>query len=273
MDGRVALADDFELLYYGYSAGGVLGAGLVSSVVPFERGVLGAGGDPWTFLLPRSNNFRFYKMVMGASVQEGYHIRLALNLMQVFFDDITGVASYRFSEPPGVGADTDLVSGATNTASDEVLTPQLLIFAGLGDANVPRLGTETLSRGFNCSTFENTVETNPFGEDALYGLHVREMRRDFEDGDRGCMLVELLYESEFEQMPLDSSFPPESEVHFCLPEDNEVQDTVAIFLRLSLSLSLNLSLSLSLSLSLTQKERHRIGHVLAIRSRLRAEIR
>mmetsp|Transcript_41790 Transcript_41790/g.130895 ORF Transcript_41790/g.130895 Transcript_41790/m.130895 type:complete len:268 (-) Transcript_41790:234-1037(-) len=231
MDGRVALADDFELLYYGYSAGGVLGAGLVSSVVPFERGVLGAGGDPWTFLLPRSNNFRFYKMVMGASVQEGYHIRLALNLMQVFFDDITGVASYRFSEPPGVGADTDLVSGATNTASDEVLTPQLLIFAGLGDANVPRLGTETLSRGFNCSTFENTVETNPFGEDALYGLHVREMRRDFEDGDRGCMLVELLYESEFEQMPLDSSFPPESEVHFCLPEDNEVQDTVAIFLR------------------------------------------
>jgi len=195
-----------EVIYYGISAGGILGSGLVTSYAPFSRAVLGVPGLPFTFLLPRSNNFVLYKKVLLRTVYSGLALRVVLSLAQLYFDEVTGVTRI-----------------AENSMGVPSLTPQVLLQAGLGDANVPRLGAEVLARTYgHCAAFESAWSVNPYGDADLHGIEKVSSSSKQPHVNRSkpaCWLTEVDYQKEQQAMPTSNIFPPGSHVHFCLRRD------------------------------------------------------
>mmetsp|Transcript_65227 Transcript_65227/g.172870 ORF Transcript_65227/g.172870 Transcript_65227/m.172870 type:complete len:982 (-) Transcript_65227:10-2955(-) len=181
---HIRLAPSLEVLYYGFSVGGILGAGLVTSIIPFHRAVLGAPGAPWTWTSTRNADFGIYSRVLLRSVYGSHHARLLLVLVTSTFDEI---------------------SVAAMSLTRESLTPEVLIQAGLGDVLVPSLASETVARSFSrCSAFESAWNVNPHRDGSLWGI----MQND-SDGvallRHEAWLTEFLYIEEHDALPDDNS--------------------------------------------------------------------
>lgn len=196
-----ALAREPEYLFYGYSLGGILGSSLVTNVVGFERAVLGAGGAPFSFLLPMSDNFIVYKALLMLSLYDGRSLRVLLALLQGAFAMVSGISS----------AQTELPSVR------DAKTPRILLYTGLGDSNVPSIGAETLARQLNCTVAPSAEALNP----DLAGLRSAPPGATGRDG---CTLLQLRYEEELQRVASTRGFAfmPATDVHLCMPVDGAV---------------------------------------------------
>lgn len=222
---HIEMADELQVLFYGYSCGGILGAGLVSNVVPFDRAALGASAVPFTSVIARSADFRIYKQVMLRGVYGGHNVRLALAIWTVCFDDFTAAAM-----------------GSTKRPFP--LTERLLLQAGLGDPEVAVIGTETLFNSFEDTfprmralAFSSAWLVNPLANVSFSPRTVERVGHrgnssrpwaDVEPGAPQVWITEMLFEREFLAIPKDSSIPEVQQlyatptwmnVHLCLRQD------------------------------------------------------
>ena len=210
--GMVTLGEDPEIVFYGFSAGGILGAGLAGGVIPFARAVLSGAGVPFTLILPRSNNWRIFDAMLRTVVYDGVAVRTVIAIAQLLFDDVTGVA----------------------VAARPALTPRVMLQAGLGDSNVNRLSTETLARVLACSSFPRAFDAHPDGIGALFGVSRIAGAAANATWPLGagpaCLMHEMVYEAQYAQMPRGNGFPPQTIVHFALAGDVAMQKQAASWL-------------------------------------------
>lgn len=182
-----------EMNFWGISAGGILGGGLVTSYVSYTRAILGAAGIPFSLILARSDAFTILNSVMKCSVYHPVSVRTVLGLVQLFFDETTAVASTAVRDP--------------------YLTPRILLQDGLGDSTVTPISLENLGRSMrNCAAFESEWSVNPHGESALYGI-ARHNTSTFASGP--CMLTQVRYSVPYAKIPQTDQFPPRTKVHSC----------------------------------------------------------
>ncbi|KAG7344243.1 hypothetical protein IV203_022251 [Nitzschia inconspicua] len=183
-------------IFYGISQGGILGAGYVSlagKTKLIDRGILGVPGTPFALVLTRSLDFAGYDTLILFNFYNNRHVRMLLSLVQMAWDpaEASGHRAMPTTEP----------------------IPRLLLQAGLGDPVVPTIAAEALARSLGASTLPNTPR-------AIFGISQAPAASS--DGSTlgpDVTLSELLYEREFNSLPLDDRFASENSVHWCVRVD------------------------------------------------------
>ncbi len=134
----VPLADPDRMWFYGVSQGGILGGAYMSLSTDITRGVLGVPGTPFSFLTTRSKNFdpQFFTL-FRTKYPDPVDITWWLSALQIPWDVGDGAAY-----APTLGSGDRL---------DGVPEKQILIQAGVGDAQVPTLGAHMLARSIGAS--------------------------------------------------------------------------------------------------------------------------
>ena len=124
---------DQPISYYGNSQGSVIGGGYFASSLELERATLGVPGSPFALLLTRSLDFESYNVLLKLQLANEADLRLTLSLVQQIWD---------VAESGGwlqtIGSDN----------APGVSKKQVLMQAGLGDAQVTPLGAEVMARGW-----------------------------------------------------------------------------------------------------------------------------
>jgi acetyl esterase/lipase len=182
-------------IYYGISQGGILGAGYLSVIGRtklVERGILGVPGTPFALVLSRSLDFAGYDRLLLLNFYNNRHVRIMLTLVQMAWDSTEA-------------------SGQLARPVSEIL-PRILLQAGLGDPVVPTIAAETLARAMRASTLPN----NPRD---IYGVPVADAASNEAYLGPDITLVELLYEKEYNSLPLDDTFAKKNAVHYCVRMD------------------------------------------------------
>lgn len=197
--------------FYGISQGGILGAGYASLSGPtglIDRAVLGSPGTPFALIMSRSLDFRGYDAILLLNFYNNRHVRVLLSLVQMAWDSVeaSGVLAPPVTEP----------------------FPRTLIQAGLGDVVVTTIASEALARAFAASTLPNSPRTDIFGIPASTSS-TSTLANDTLDGP-WAVLTELLYEKEYESLPLDDEFAQPNSVHFCVRWDPHLISQVAEFI-------------------------------------------
>lgn len=190
--------------FYGISQGGILGGGYMSyigSTGYVQRGVLGVPGTPFALVMSRSLDFSGYDMILLLNFYNNRHVRILLSLVQMAWDstEASGHQAPPVREP----------------------IPRLLLQAGLGDPVVPTLAAEALARSLNASTLPNSPRL-------IYGVTAGDAASAESSGvdvDNSTYLgphvtlSELLYEKEYNSLPLDDHFAESNKVHICVRLD------------------------------------------------------
>lgn len=184
--------------YYGISQGGILGAGYMSymgSTGLVDRGVLGVPGTPFALVMSRSLDFSGYDLLLLLNFYNNRHVRILLSLVQMAWDsaEASGHQAPPVKEP----------------------IPRLLLQAGLGDPVVPTIAAEALARALNASTLPNNPRS-------IYGIAASEPASPTNTTWLGpqVTLNELLYEKEYNSLPLDDTFAQMNPVHICVRLDD-----------------------------------------------------
>jgi hypothetical protein len=121
------------------------------------------------------------------------HVRILLSLVQMAWDstEASGHRAAPVSEP----------------------LPRLLLQAGLGDPVVPTIAAEALARAVGASTL-------PKSPRQVFGVPVSTAANaDKNELGPDVTLSELLYEREFNGLPMDNTFAKENAVHECVRLD------------------------------------------------------
>jgi hypothetical protein len=191
-------------VFYGISQGGILGAGYTALSGPtglIDRGVLGVPGTPFALVLTRSLDFVGYDALLLMNFYTNRHVRIFLSLVQMAWDSVeaSGLLAKPVTEP----------------------YPRLLLQAGLGDSIVPTNAAEALARALGAKTLPN----NPRH---IFGIDVSQAADETQDGP-DVTLTELLYEKEFNSLPLDDVPAKHNSVHFCVRTDEALIIQIAEF--------------------------------------------
>jgi len=191
-------------VFYGISQGGILGAGYTSlsgATGLIHRGILGSPGSPFALVLSRSLDFSSYDVLLLMNFYTNRHVRILLGLVQMGWDstEASGVLALPVSEP----------------------IPRILIQAGLGDPVVPTIAAEALARAFDASILPGNPRT-------IFGVPTLQAANETWDGPH-VTLTELLYEKEFNSLPLDDVVAAPNSVHYCVRLDNKLIKQIAEF--------------------------------------------
>eukprot|EP00578_Thalassiosira_sp_NH16_P018857 CAMPEP_0181089100 /NCGR_PEP_ID=MMETSP1071-20121207/7127_1 /TAXON_ID=35127 /ORGANISM="Thalassiosira sp., Strain NH16" /LENGTH=796 /DNA_ID=CAMNT_0023171035 /DNA_START=286 /DNA_END=2676 /DNA_ORIENTATION=- len=187
-------------MFYGISQGGILGGGylaLSASTALIDRGVLGSPGTPFTAVLTRSLDFVKYDTVMLFNFYNNRHVRLLLSLLQMGWDS---VESSGLLAPPVYDS-----------------LPPILLQTGLGDPIVPTSACEGMARAMNASTLPNNPRS-------VFRVPVAQAANQ-----PNAILTELMYEKEYNSLPLDNTLPEKNSVHFCVRWDHAMIDQIVEF--------------------------------------------
>jgi hypothetical protein len=123
-----------KLAYYGISQGGILGGAYVAFSRDHHRGVLGVPGTPYALLLGRSVDFDLYKSIFQLNMYTWRHIRLAITLMGMLWDQGEAAGWLSLMKPQN---------------------KQILMQAAIYDAQVTTLGAEIMARAYGAHTVAN----------------------------------------------------------------------------------------------------------------------
>lgn len=157
VDGRSILGDD--LVYYGISQGGIMGAATTALAQDWTRAVLGVPAVNYSILLDRSVDFDSYRLVMEPSYPAAADRQLALAMIQMLWDagEGNGYVHHLISDP------------LPNTPEH-----QILLQAALGDHQVANVATEIEARTVGLPTHRpyvgvgrSTADEPAWGLDAL----------------------------------------------------------------------------------------------------------
>jgi hypothetical protein len=195
---KISTAEDSAptSIFYGISQGGILGAGYVSlagKTQLIDRGILGVPGTPFALVLTRSLDFAGYDKLMLFNFYNNRHVRILLSLVQMAWDsaEASGHRAGPVAEP----------------------IPRLLLQAGLGDPVVPTIAAEALARAMGASTLPNSPRR-------IFGIpEAPDAGSNGGGNGPDVTLSELLYESEFNSLPLEDTFAKENAVHWCVRVD------------------------------------------------------
>jgi hypothetical protein len=181
-------------VFYGISQGGILGAGYMALSGPtglIDRGVLGVPGTPFALVMTRSLAFAEYDALLLMNFYTNRHVRILLSLVQMAWDSVeaSGLLAKPVTEP----------------------YPRLLLQAGLGDATVPTNAAEALARALGAKTLPNNPRR-------IFGIEESQAADETQDGP-DVTLTELLYEKEFESLPVDDVLAKDNSVHYCVRKD------------------------------------------------------
>jgi len=192
-------------VFYGISQGGILGAGytaLMGSTNLIDRAVLGVPGTPFAFILTRSLEFEGYDKILLLNFYNNRHVRILLSLTQMAWDSTEG---------------SGLLAGPI-----EEPFPRLLLQAGLGDATVPTLAAECLSRALGAQIL-------PGSPRQIYGIPLGTPANETFDGPH-VTLTELLFEDEYATLPVDDTPRPRNRVHYCVRKDSQILKQIETFI-------------------------------------------
>jgi hypothetical protein len=135
-----SLFDTEKMHYYGISQGSILGGGYLGLAADIDRAVLGVGGMPFNLILTRSGDFdpEFFTLLRTMYPDEA-DVTWWLAAIQTLWDQGEGGGYSRVltSDPlPGTPA------------------KQVLIQAGIGDAQVPTLSAHVSARAFGAAMID-----------------------------------------------------------------------------------------------------------------------
>ena len=195
-------------IFYGISQGGILGAGYTTLLEPtklIDRAVLGVPGTPFALVMSRSMDFAGYDAIMLLNFYNNRHVRIFLSFAQMLWDSCEGAG---LLAPPLQGD-----------------VPRILIQAGLGDAVVPTIAAEALSRALGAVVLPNNprkgifdIPIGPAAQGEFLGPHVT--------------LTELLFKKENASLPTsdDYSAVDGNAVHWCVRNDKVMIQQVEAFI-------------------------------------------
>jgi hypothetical protein len=180
--------------YYGNSQGAVVGCGYCAYQRDIRRCTCGVPGCPFALILSRSKDFAPYYTALKLQFTHAQDIRLAITLMQVLWDQ-----------------------GESGGWLGEMAPKQVLLQAGIGDAQVNNLGAELMARAYSASTVK--PQTRP-----VYGVPERDGSFD------GSALVEWLYDDVPDSPQGDVPRSDEKDVHECPRKEPSAQRQMKLFL-------------------------------------------
>mmetsp|Transcript_1339 Transcript_1339/g.3784 ORF Transcript_1339/g.3784 Transcript_1339/m.3784 type:complete len:242 (-) Transcript_1339:388-1113(-) len=167
-----------------------------------DRSVLGVPGTPFALIMTRSLDFADYDTLMLLNSYNNRHVRLLLGLVQMAWDSVEG-------------------AGTLARPQTEAF-PRVLMQAGLGDVEVPTIAAEALARGFDARTLPNNPRK-------LFGIPEGKPANKTYDGPH-VTLTEMLYETQYDSLPIDDEARTSNYVHLCLKMDSRMQRQVAQFI-------------------------------------------
>lgn len=159
--------------YYGNSQGSVIGGGYFASSMELERGVLGVPGSPFALLLSRSKDFAEYNILLKLQLANELDLRLTLSLVQQIWDVAeSGGWLQTIGGGDANSEDRDQKKSAAGNSEKVATLPkkQVLMQAGLGDAQVTPLGAEVMARGWAAGGLDMSLLETPTRP--VYGLNV-----------------------------------------------------------------------------------------------------
>ena len=166
-----------------------------------DRAVLGVPGTPFALVMSRSLDFVLYDTLLLFSFYHNRHIRILLSLLQMGWDSLEA-------------------SGLLAPPVNEQY-PRLLLQAGLGDPVVPTSAAEALGRALGASIL-------PKNPRQIFGIPVSHPSNQTWMGP-DVTLTEVLYEKEYNMLPLDDVFGPNNNVHICVRLDQNLQQQLTAF--------------------------------------------
>jgi hypothetical protein len=185
--------------FYGNSQGGIMGGAYVAMSEDVNRAVLGVPGFPYALLLFRSHDFDDFFKLFKAKFDDHRDISLCLVLFELLW------------EPAESGG------WAYEMRRDAAAPKQVLIHAGIHDAQVTTLGAQMMARSYGASTI--APQTRP-----IYG--VPEAAPGFE----GAAIVEFRY-TDVGDEPVEN-LPPatDGDTHECPRREPAGQAQIVDFL-------------------------------------------
>lgn len=192
--------------FYGISQGGILGAGytaLSGTTSLIDHAILGSPGTPFALIMTRSEAFLAYDAILLLNFYNNRHVRVLLSLVQMAWDSVEG-------------------SGLLAASVMETFPPTL-IQTGLGDATVSTIAAEALARAYGASILPNNPRTN------VYGIPMSLAANVTFDGPRAT-LTEIMYEKEYQSLPVDDELSRPNAVHVCVRKDPHLMEQVAEFI-------------------------------------------
>ncbi|XP_065913302.1 uncharacterized protein [Dysidea avara] len=128
--------------YYGNSLGGVMGSVYMATTTDVKRGTLGVAGGPFGLLLPRSQDFQEFEVILRRHYPDPVHIMMWLHYFNL---------QWSRTEPNGY------MSSITDNPLPNTPSHRVIMHYGLGDAQVSILGLYSLARSVGVVMFENHV--------------------------------------------------------------------------------------------------------------------
>ena len=191
--GNIYLAGPLTAAYYGNSQGSVVGCGYCAYQRDIRRCVCGVPGSPFALLLSRSSDFDTYDAALKLQLTHAQDIRLAITLMQVLWDQ-----------------------GESGGWMEEMAPKQVLLQAGIGDAQVTNLAAEIMARAYGASTVEPQTR-------AVYGVPQRSAPF------QGSALVEWLYDDVPDSPSANIGRTDGKDVHECPRREPAAQEQLRQF--------------------------------------------
>ena len=193
--GNIHLEGPLTAGYYGNSQGSVVGCGYCAYQRDIRRCTCGVPGCPFALILSRSADFAPYYTALKLQFTHAQDIRLAITLLQVLWDQ-----------------------GESGGWLQEMAPKQVLLQAGIGDAQVNNLGAELMARAYSASTMKPQTRH-------VYGLPEREDTFD------GSALVEWLYDDVPDSPAGDVGRTDGKDVHECPRREPAAQRQMTLFLQ------------------------------------------
>jgi hypothetical protein len=135
LDGR-PLIDGQNVFYYGISQGGIEGGTFLALSPDIERGVLSVGAGIYSLMLPRSTNFKAFKIILDSTYESSRDQQLLMSLLQSYWD---------FSDP--ISFMPYLVKAPLPGPDGRTLAPRRVVMQeGIGDAQVSNIATRIVVR-------------------------------------------------------------------------------------------------------------------------------
>jgi hypothetical protein len=130
--GVSALVDPFEVVYYGISQGGIMGASLLAYSPDIQNGVIQVGGSAYSLMIQRSVNWNQFFPAIRNAYSDRIDQQLIMALWQPLFDDSegSGTAFFQGAHDPIEGTEAKHV----------------LMQIAVGDSQVANLAAEIQAR-------------------------------------------------------------------------------------------------------------------------------
>ena len=142
------VTDGSEIYYYGISEGGINGNIFLALSPDVDRGVLNVGGGEWSFMLPRSVDFKPFKSLLNSVYPAQRDQAVLLSALQSDFDEVDPITF--------VG--TSLAAPLPSPTGAPLQPRHLLMQEAIADAQVPNLATRLAVRAAGLSYVGTPIE-------------------------------------------------------------------------------------------------------------------